>query len=110
MYLPKTDVYNSLKKLPYHVSQTMPAVFTELPAIIFSVGNNAVSTDLDGAILSQNIEMQVDVWAEDSVTASTVLSQVEEIMRSNLYNMSFSNDVPNAGNLHHIVCRFAKLI
>ena len=110
MYLPKGDVYNSLKTLGYYVSQAKPAVFTDLPAIIFNVGNNAVTTDLDGAILSQDIEMQIDIWAEDSVTASTVLSQVEELMRSNLYILSFSNDVPNAGNLYHTVCRFAKLI
>jgi hypothetical protein len=110
MYLPKTDVYNSLKALPYHVSQTQPAIFTDLPAVIFSVGNNSISTDLDGEISSQDIEIQIDIWAEDSVTASTVLSQVEEIMRSNLYIMSFSNDVPNVSNLYHIVSRFAKQI
>ena len=110
MYLPKTDVYNSLKALPYFVAQTKPAVFTELPAVIFTVGNNAITTALDGAILSQDIEIQVDIWAEDSVTASTVLSQVEEIMRSNQYIMSFSNDVPNAGNLYHVVNRFAKTV
>ena len=110
MYLPKTDVYNSLKELPYHVSQTQPAIFTDLPAIIFSVGNNSVSTDLDGDISSQDIEIQIDIWAEDSVKASTVLSQVEKLMRSNLYIMSFSNDVPNVSNLYHTVCRFAKQI
>ena len=110
MYLPKSDVYNSLKKLNYYVSQTQPATFNDLPAIIFRVGNNAVNTDLDNTILSQDLEIQVDIWAEDSVTASTVLSQVEETMRSNLYNMSFSNDVPNIGNLYHIVSRFTKII
>jgi hypothetical protein len=110
MYLPKTDVYNSLIELPYSVAQTQPEIFNELPAIIFSVGNNAVSTDLDGEISSQDIEIQIDIWAEDSVTASTVLSQVEEIMRSNFYIMSFSNDVPNVSNLYHIVSRFAKQI
>ena len=110
MYLPKTDVYNSLKALPYFVAQTQPAVFTELPAVIFTVGNNAITADLDGAILSQDIEIQVDIWAEDSVTASLVLSKVEEIMRSNQYIMSYSNDVPNAGNLYHVVNRFAKTV
>lgn len=110
MYLPKADVYDSLKALPYFVSQTQPAIFNDLPAIIFSVGNNGVSVDLDGDIASQDVEMQVDIWAEDSVTASTVLSQVEEIMRSNFYIMSFSNDVPNVSNLYHIVNRFAKQI
>lgn len=110
MYLPKTDVYNSLKALPYFVAQKQPAVFTDLPAVVFTVGNNAVSVDLDGAIVSQDIEIQIDIWAEDSVTASLVLSQVEEIMRSNQYIMSFSNDVPNAGNLYHVVNRFAKTV
>ena len=110
MYLPKADVYDSLKTLPYYVSQTQPPIFNELPAIIFSVGNNSVSTDLDGEISSQDIEIQIDIWAEDSVTASTILSQVEKLMRSNLYIMSFSNDVPNVGNLYHTVCRFAKRI
>ena len=110
MYLPKTDVYNSLKALPYFVSQSQPAVFTDLPAVIFSVGNNAVTADLDGAIASQDVEIQLDIWAEDSVTASSALSEVEAIMRSNQYIMSFSNDVPNAGNLHHIVSRFSKIV
>lgn len=110
MYLPKTDIYNSLKVLNYYVSQTQPSTFNELPAIIFRVGNNSINTDLDNNILSQNIEVQIDIWAEDSVTASEVLSQVEEIMRSNLYNMSYSNDVPNIGNLYHIVSRFTKVI
>lgn len=110
MYLPKTDVYNSLKVLPYHVSQSKPAMFTELPAVTFGVGNNAVTTDLDGDISSQDIEISLDIWAEDSVTASTVLSEVEEIMRSNYYIMSFSSDVPNIGNIRHIACRFAKLV
>lgn len=110
MYLPKTDVYNSLKALPYYVSQSKPAVFTDLPAVTFGVGNNAISTDLDGDISSQDIEITLDIWAEDSVTASTVLSEVEEIMRSNNYIMSFSNDVPNISNVHHIACRFAKIV
>ena len=110
MYLPKADIYNSLLTLPYFVSQTHPDIFTDLPAIIFSVGNNSVSADLDGGISSQDIEIQIDIWAEDSVTASTVLAQVEELMRSNLYILSYSNDAPNVSNLHHIVCRFAKQI
>ena len=110
MYLPKTDVYNSLQVLPYYVSQSNPAVFTDMPAVTFSVGNNAVTADLDGEISGQEVEIQLDIWAEDSVTASTVLSEVEEIMRSNHYIMSFSNDVPNISDLHHVACRFAKIV
>ena len=110
MYLPKSDVYNSLKELNYYVSQTQPATFNELPAIVFNVGNNSIDVDLDNNIISQDLEIVIDIWAGDSVTASKVLSQVEEIMRKNLYIMSYSNDVPNTGNLYHVYCRFTKII
>lgn len=110
MYLPKSDVYKSLKDLNYFVSQTQPPIFNDLPAIIFSVGDNSINLDLDNNILSQDVEVQIDIWAEDSVTASKVLNDVEAIMRQNLYNMSFSNDVPNNGNLFHIVNRFTKIV
>lgn len=110
MYLPKSDIYTSLKKLNYYVSQRQPPTFNDLPAIIFSVGNNSTNLDLDNNILSQDLEVIIDIWADESVEASKVLSQVEEIMRQNNYKMSFSNDVPNSGNLYHIYCRFTKLI
>ena len=110
MYLPKTDVYNILKSLNYYVSQTHPTSFNELPAIIFSVGNNSIDVDLNNDIVSQDIEIVIDIWAEESTTASTVLSQVEEIMRLNLYKMSYSNDVPNSGNIYHVNTRFTKTI
>jgi hypothetical protein len=110
MYLPKSDILNSLKELNYYVSQTQPSTFNDLPAIIFSVGNNSINTDLDNNILSQDLEVIIDIWAEDSVTASTVLSKVEEKMRLNLYNMTYSNDVPNIGNLYHINSRFSKIM
>ena len=110
MYLPKSDIYNSLNELNYFVSQNQPEMFNELPAIIFSVGNNDVNLDLDNTIISQDIEIIIDIWAEDSVTASTVLSQVEDKMRNNNYKMSYSSDVPNVTNLFHINSRFTKII
>lgn len=109
MYLPKRDIYTSLKTLNYYVAQTQPATFNDLPAIIFRVANNDVNVDLDNVIMSQNIEVIIDIWAEDSVTASTVLSQVEALMRDNNYIMSFSEDIPNTGNLYHISNRFTTI-
>ena len=109
MYLPKSDVYNSLKELGYYVSQTQPASFNDLPAIIFKVNNNSINLDLDNKIISQNLEIIIDIWAEDSVTASKVLSEVEKVMRLNQYNMTYSNDVPNTGNIYHIYSRFTAI-
>lgn len=111
MYLPKSDIYNSLKSIDstYYVSQTQPPVFNDLPAIIFNVGNNSVNLDLDNLISSQDIDVVIDIWAGDSVTASNVLSQVEEVMRIDNYKMSYSNDIPNTGNLFHIYSRFTTI-
>lgn len=109
MYLPKSDVYNSLKELGCFVSQTQPDVFNELPAIIFRIDNNSIECDLDNEINSQDLTVIIDIWAEDSVTASKMLSDVEKIMRKNYYNMSFSGDIPNIGNVFHINCRFTKI-
>ncbi len=108
MYLPKEDIYNILKSLDYYVSQIQPDTFNELPAIIFYVSDNSVDLDLSNEIINQSIEVIIDIWAEDSVTASKVLNEVESIMRENLYKLSFSADIPNIGNVFHINTRFIK--
>lgn len=110
MYLPKTDIYNSLKELNYFVSQTQPHTFNNLPAIIFRVGNNSIETDLDNNIISQDIEIIIDIWAESSVEASKILSEVEEKLRQDFWNMTYSADIPNTGNLYHITLRLKKII
>lgn len=110
MYLPKSDIYNNLKTLGYYVSQKQPAEFTDLPAIVFSVTDNSLELELDNSIGSQSIEVTIDIWSEDSVTGSNTMSEVEKVMRSDLYDMTYSNDVPNEGNLYHIVTRFTKKI
>lgn len=108
MYLPKKDINNSLKTLGYFVSQTKPNVFNELPAITFYINDNSINLDLSNNIVSQDLEVIIDIWALDSVTASRVLSEVEEIMRQELYKLTFSRDIPNPGNIFHINTRFTK--
>lgn len=111
MYLPKADIYAVLKNInnSYYVSQTQPPVFEVLPAIIFRVDNNIINTDLDNNITHQNVDITVDIWADDSVTASNVLSEVEEALRNNQWQMTNSMDVPNIGNVFHIVSRFSNI-
>lgn len=106
MYLPKEDIYNLLKELNVGVSQTQPTKFNDLPFINFSITQNEIQTDLDNEILSQNIEVQIDIWGKDSISTSKLLREVEAKMRKELYLMTNSRDVPNVGNLYHIVARF----
>ena len=111
MYLPKTEIYNSLKNInkDYFVAQYQPPTFNKVPAIIFRVGDNAINTDLDNTIASQEIEIIIDLYAMDSITASNVLNEVESALRSLEYRLTYCSDVPNAGNLHHINGRFYKV-
>ncbi len=109
MYLPKKDIYESLKQLNYPVHQTQPTIFNELPSINFEILNNDITLFLDNSIAYQNIEVKIDIWADSSELASKVLSEVEEAMRLNQYNLSYSADVPNVGNVFHITTRFKKI-
>lgn len=111
MYLPKSEIYNSLKELPCAVIQTAQAVFNEFPVVTFEVLNNSTSLFLDNSISSQDISVKIDIWAESSPEASNLLSSIEEIMRSNHYRLDFSGDVPNIDNeIFHISTRFIKKI
>ncbi len=110
MYLPKTDIYNKLKTLGYPVYQEQPTIFNERPCITFKVLNNSTILDLDNEIMSQNVEVGIDIWADTSVVASQVLTQIEDVMREELYIMTYSSDVPNTSDLYHINARFIQNI
>ena len=105
----KATLYNLLtSNLPYAVSQGSQAVFNQLPAVTFTIANNVPSVNLNREIVSQALEVQIDIWAETSTEASNALLTIEALMRANDYQMTFNQDVPNnASELKHIVTRFA---
>lgn len=110
MYLPKSDLYSLLKTLSYTVEQHQPIVFTSLPAITFRVGNNSVDLDMDNTIASQDIDIFIDMWADSSVVASQMLSEVEALLRQHGYKLTFSGDIPNPDEgLYHISTRFSTI-
>ncbi|MCL2631516.1 MAG: hypothetical protein FWD45_00250 [Coriobacteriia bacterium] len=108
MYLPKQDIYELLDGyLPGGVIQNSDNVFTTLPTITFNVAENAVSLDLSNQITYQDISITIDFWAAGSKVASTMLSDVEQLMRSAGYKLAFSTDVPNPDPaVWHINSRF----
>lgn len=109
MYNPKTEVYGKLSELSgVAVMQGSQAVFTDVPAVTFSVAGNSVNVDMDNAIANQSVIIDVHIWANSSVEASSILSQVEAKMRSIHYNLISEVDVPNPDTtLFHIACSFA---
>lgn len=109
MFTPKVQLQKALSSLGYYCHQGAQASFAdnEIPAITFRIDNNSVNLDLDNQIASQDINVVVDVWADDSITASKILSEAEEVMRVNGYHLTYSADVPQPkGCLFHINCRF----
>lgn len=109
MFIPKAQLQKALSSLGYYCHQGAQASFTdnEVPAITFRVDNNSTNLDLDNEISSQDISVVVDIWADDSVTSSRILSEVEEVMRAEGYCLTYSADVPQPkGCLFHINCRF----
>lgn len=111
MFNPKKEVFEKLKELEgVAVSQSSQNVFNELPAVTFAVQDNAVNLTLDNEIASQNIIVGVDVWADSSSQASSILAQVEAKMRELLYQLTSSMDVPNTDkSIHHIACSFRAI-
>lgn len=109
MYQPKQDIYSILKTLNYYVGQQQPEEFTELPAIIYKVSNNAIDIlDLDNNILVQDIVVTIDIWAKSSTGCSNVFIEVEEVMRANDYIVDWSSDIPNPFNIYHWQARFKQ--
>lgn len=107
LFNPKKEIYSVLNSLGYSCTQGSQAVFNSVPAVTFRIGDNVPQYDLDKEILGSNIEVVVDVFANDSVKASSVAKEVEIAMRSIDYLLTYLADVPSPeGSLYHINMRF----
>ncbi len=108
MYNPKPTIYAVLSALGYACMQTSQNVFSEVPAITFDISDNAPDYDLDVNITAQKVIVTVDVWADDSVTTSSIAAEVEAAMREIDYLLTSSLDVPAPeGCLFHYQLRFS---
>lgn len=110
MILPKAQIQSTLAALGYTTKQSSQDSVTEAPAITFRIDDNAPEYDLDNKITAQSIVATVDIWADNSVMASTILTEVEGAMRGINYQLTYSADIPRpTGALFHIQCRFEAL-
>lgn len=106
----KTTVYNTLKTLSADVSQSSGNVFNTLPAVTYRVSQNAPNYDFQKTINLQEAEITIDIFAESSTNASTLLSSVEAKMRAIDLFLDFTADIPNSDGQYHINTRFVGLI
>lgn len=112
MYQPKADIFSALSQLGYYCAQSSQAIFSDgqIPAITFRIDDNSTNLDIDNQITSQNIIAVIDIFTNDSLTASDILSQVESTMRAIGYRLEYSADIPGpTGALYHINARFLRI-
>jgi len=110
MFNPKTEIVSKLGELGYPVTRSTNNVFNTVPAITYRIDGNAADYDLDNEIAHQDIRVTVDIWADDSVTASSILVQAEAKMRELKYRLENSLDVDAPeGALYHINATFVGL-
>lgn len=110
MYLPKHDIYEALSTIPsVTVRQASQKTEAVIPSITFFISDNALELDLSNEISRQDILVTIDIWAENSSAADTLLSQTETKMRELGYRLSFQIDVPDSQNICHINTRFTGI-
>lgn len=112
MFNPKPEIYAKLCEIDgVKVSQSSQNIFNEVPAVTFRIdGNSADYYVSENNISSQEILCAVDIFADDSVTASRILAQVEAKMRELKYRLNNALDVPSPeGALYHINATFVGL-
>ena len=110
LFNPKPEIFSKLRELGYPVVQGSQKVFNEVPALTYRIDGNATDYDLDNDIASQRVIVTVDIWANDSVTASSILAEAETKMRELKYRLNTSLDVPSPeGALYHINATFVGL-
>lgn len=111
MYNPKKEIYQKLCEIEgVSVSQSAQNIFNEVPAVTYRIEGNAADYYLENDIASQRIYCVIDIWADESTTASALLVKVEAKMRELKYRLNNSLDVPSPeGSLYHINATFTGL-
>ena len=111
MYNPKPEIYSKLCEIKgIAVSQSSQNIFNQVPAVTYRIDGNAAEYYLENNIASQEITCTIDIFADDSVTASSILVEVEAKMRELKYRLNTSLDVPSPeGALYHINATFVGL-
>ena len=107
MLEPKEEIFKALDALGYYCAQGYESVFSEVPAITFTIAENAPRYTLDKEITASNVVTTVDLWANDNETLSRMAREAETAMRGINYLCTWSSDVPRPeSTLYHYQLRF----
>lgn len=110
MYIPKTDIVTILKQLNAEVYQIRPEVLEVFPCVTYYIADNRPELVLEKEIGYQEIKVVIDIYANTSVEAGDLLTDLEEKMRAEDYRLDYSADVPDPDGYAHITTRFNLIV
>jgi len=103
---PKTTIYSKLKEIAtahpeVKVFQEDGKAKMDLPCITFRIENDIPVHALDKDELSQNTDVAIDLWGQNSKETSTLLTWVVEKMLEINYICTFSTDLTDPSGISH---------
>lgn len=100
MDLGKEHIYTQLNSLGYTVYHVRPEILRDFPCIIYQLGESLPEYLLDKTIGFQNNVYDIDVFAEKSTDATTIVEEIEEQLSDNGYTVDFVTDIPEDQHAH----------
>jgi len=91
---PKSEIYTILSGLG-NAYQMRMGVTRDMPCYIYQVIGNVPVYSLDKQVEYQNIEVAIDIYAEDSEGSGGLLTTLVDTMLINNYRMTYCADIPN---------------
>ena len=84
-----------------------PNDFNALPVVTYQETNNMNADFYDDSPFSDEISVQIDVWANSSTTA--LAQTVDAAMKSNLFARDFAGDMPEPdAKIFHKVLKYRR--
>ncbi len=90
-----------------HIEEIYPKSFESLPMLTFTETNKRVVSWFDNMPMQYESTMQFDIWSYTGT--SEIEEAIESLFIGVLYNLDFSQDVPNTDDsIKHRVMRFRR--
>ena len=91
---PKSEIYTILSGLG-SAYQMQSGVTRDMPCYIYEVTGNSPIYSMDKKVVYQNIEVTIDIYAENSKGSGVLLTTLVDTMLESNYRMVYSSDISN---------------
>lgn len=93
-----------------HLLPTHPGTIAAFPALIYTEAGHRTVGYFDNASSAVESVLVFDIYTSGTTT-STIFDALHAVMTTNLYNLDFSSDVPEAdASLKHKTCRYRRAL